>query len=250
LLVISLEVRQKGRSVGDVLLHPVLRHASVYMVFYMREGHLTASLQNQFRHIKHVTVHYMDPSSTVEQSRQSILNSQYLSLVFGPSHAELMKMNTRTNQSVKSALALYDPLPDGTEQGSATWFVRLWESLLPRDQQSFREYVRGPKVLNLSTPLDFCVHVHKDSPAAVIFYIDPLLQDLEREFFRNQSQSSPITQALNVLHDPSDEYREFISRAYDLPQQFMRDGNMHVWLVHVAPCPCRCCGIVLHLRCD
>ena len=174
----------------------------------------------------------MDPSSTAfaEQSRQSRYNLQYLATFFGPSHANLMTLNTRTNQSVKSALALHDPLPGGTDEGSATWFVRLWESLLSRDQESFREYVGGPKVLNLSTPLDFCVHVHKDSPAPVIFYIDPLLQDLAAQFFRNQSQSSSIEQALNVLHNRSDEYREFIGRAYDRPQPFMRDGSMHVWL--------------------
>jgi hypothetical protein len=174
----------------------------------------------------------MDPSSTAhaEQSRQSLLNLQHLALFFGPSHAKLMTINKRTNQSVKSALALHDPLPGGTDEGSATWFVRLWESLLPRDQQSFRKYVGGPNVLNLQTPSDFCVHVHKDSQSPVIFYIDPLLQDLAAQFFRNQSQSSSITQALNVLHNRSDEYREFIGRAYDLPQPFLRDGTMHVWL--------------------
>ncbi len=174
----------------------------------------------------------MNPSSTAfaEQSRQSLFNLQYLCLFFGPSHAKLMTLNTRTNQSVKSALALHDPLPGGTDEGSATWFVRLWESMLPRDQQSFRNYVEGPKVLNLPTPSDFCVHVHKDSPVPVIFYIDSLLQDLAAQFFRNQSQSSSITQAFNVLHDPSDEYREFIGRAYDWPQPFLRDGSRHVWL--------------------
>jgi hypothetical protein len=174
----------------------------------------------------------MDPSSTAfpEQSRKSLLNLQYLALFFGPSHTHLMTLNTRANQSVKSALALHDPLPGGTDEGSATWFVRLWESLLPRDQESFRNYVGGPKVLNLPTPSDFCVHVHKDSPAPVIFYIDTLFRSLAHEFFHNQSQSSSITQALNVLHNRSDEYREFISRAYDRPQPFMRDGTMHVWL--------------------
>jgi hypothetical protein len=141
-----------------------------------------------------------------------------------------MTLNKRTNQSVKSALALHDPLPGGTVEGSTTWFVRLWESLLPRDQESFREYVGGPKVLDLSTPLDFCVHVLKDSPTPVIFYIDSLLQDLAAQFFRNQSHGSSIEQALNVLHNRSDEYREFISRAYDRPQPFMRDGSRHVWL--------------------
>ena len=174
----------------------------------------------------------MDPSSTAfaEQSRQSLFNLQYLSLFFGPSHAKLMTLNTRTNQSVKSALALHDPLPGGSEEGSATWFVRLWESLLPRDQEYFRDYVGGPKVLNLTTPSDFCVHVHKESPAPVIFYIDPLFQSLAHEFFRNETQSSSITQALNVLHNRSDEYREFIARAYDRPQPFLRDGSRHVWL--------------------
>jgi hypothetical protein len=138
-----------------------------------------------------------------------------------------MTLNTRTNQSVKSALALHDPLPGGTDEGSATWFVRLWESLLPRDQESFRQYVAGPNVLNLPTHSHFCVHVLKESPAPVIFYIDSLLQDLAAQFFRNQSQSSSITQAFNVLHDPSDEYREFIGRAYDWPQPFLRDGSRH-----------------------
>ncbi len=168
----------------------------------------------------------MAASSTAfaEQSRQSLLNLQYLSLFFGPSHAKLMTLNTRTNQSVKSALTLHDPLPGGTDEGSATWFVRLWESLLPRDQQSFRQYVGDPKVLNLPTPSDFCVHVHKDSPAPIIIYIDSLLQDLAAQFFRNQSQSSSIEQALNVLHNSS---VEFIGRAYDSPQQFMRDGSRH-----------------------
>ena len=171
----------------------------------------------------------MDPSSTAfaEHSRQSLFNLQYLCLFFGPSHAKLMTLNTRTNQSVKSALALHDPLPGGTDEGSATWFLRLWESLLPRDQESFREYVGGPKVLNLPTPSDFCVHVHKESPAPVIFYIDSLLQDLAAQFFRNQSQSSSIEQALSVLHNSS---VEFISRAYDSPQPFQRDGSRHVWL--------------------
>jgi hypothetical protein len=171
----------------------------------------------------------MAASSTAfaEQSRQSLLNLQYLSLFFGPSHAKLMTLNTRTNQSVKSALALHDPLPGGTDEGSATWFVRLWESMLPRDQQSFRKYVGGPSVLNLPKPSHFCVHVSKDSPAPVIFYIDPLLQDLAAQFFRNQSQSSSIEQALQVLHNSSDE---FISRAYDLPQHFLLDGSRHVWL--------------------
>jgi hypothetical protein len=111
--------------------------------------------------------------------------------------------------------------------GSATWFVRLWESLLPRDQESFRDYVGGPKVLNLPTPSDFCVHVHKDSPAPVIFYIDFFLQDLAAQFFRNQSQSSSIEQALNMLHNSS---VEFITKAYDWPQPFLRDGSRHVWL--------------------
>ncbi len=171
----------------------------------------------------------MDPSSTpfAEQSRQSRYNLQYLSLFFGPSHAKLTTLNTRTNQSVKSALTLHDPLPGGTDEGSATWFVRLWESLLPRDQESFRNYVGGPKVLNLQTPSDFCVHVRKDSPVPVIFYIDSLLQDLAAQFFTNQSQSSSIEQALNVLHNSS---VEFISRAYDSPQLFLRDGSRHVWL--------------------
>jgi hypothetical protein len=114
-------------------------------------------------------------------------------------------------------MALHDPFPGGTDEGNATWFVRLWESLLPRDQQSFRNYVGGPKVLNLSTPLDFCVHIHKESPAPVIFYIDPPFQKLASYFFRNQSQTSSITQALNFLHK-SDEYEEFINRAYDSPQ--------------------------------
>ena len=100
-----------------------------------------------------------------DMSRRSILNSNDLAYVFGPHHGELKTMNECRNQSVKCVIQLHDPLAGGNEEESARWFLRLWETLLTREKDSFRKYV-GNTVLNLSTPMDFCVHVEEKSTAA------------------------------------------------------------------------------------
>ena len=160
-----------------------------------------------------------------DMSRRSILNSNYLAYVFGPQHGELQTMNECRNQSVKCVMKLHDPLAGGNEEESARWFLRLLETLLTREKDSFRKYV-GNTVLNLSTPMDFCVHVEEKSTAVVIFYIDSLLQKLAKEFFRNESQSTSIVQALQILHNPSTEHQAFRDRAYDLHEGAMNYGQM------------------------
>jgi hypothetical protein len=84
---------------------------------------------------------------------------------------------------------LHDALAGGNEEESARWFLRLWETLLTREKDSFRKYV-GNTVLNLSTPMDFCVHVEEKSTAVVIFYIDSNLQKLAKEFFQNDTSTA------------------------------------------------------------
>ena len=116
-----------------------------------------------------------------EMSRRSILNQTYLAYVFGPQQGELKTMTECINQSVKCVMHLHDALAGGNEEESARWFLRLWETLLTREKDSFRKYV-GNTVLNLSTPMDFCVHVEEKSTAVVIFYIDSNLQKLAKEF--------------------------------------------------------------------
>ncbi len=131
-------------------------------------------------------------------------------------------------------LTLHDPVGSegdpALKEGSASWFVRLWECLLWTDQLEVREYVGGRKVLELATPLDLCVHIRKESSVVVLIYIDSRLQALASEFFRNVSEEPAMDQALRILHDPHDEYMAFIKRAYDLPEECMKDGEMHVWL--------------------
>ena len=58
---------------------------------------------------------------------------------------------------------------------------------------------------------------------------DSLLQKLAKEFFRNESQSTSIVQALQILHNPSTEHQAFRDRAYDLHEGVMNDGQMKTW---------------------
>ena len=166
-----------------------------------------------------------------EKSRQSIFESNDLCDVLGLSHKKINDMKNSTQQCV---VTLHDPSHSrgdpAQKEGSASWFVRLWESLLERDQIKFREYVGGSRVLNLATPLDLCVRIQKNSTVVVLIYIESRLQKLADESFRNQSVETSMHQALRILHNPHDEYMAFIKRAYDLHEEFMKDGDMDVWL--------------------
>ncbi len=85
-------------------------------------------------------------------------------------------------------------------------------------------------MLDLAEPLDLCVDIRKNSTVVVLIYIESRLQALAEEFFRNVSVEPALDQELRILHDPHDEYMAFIKRAYDLHEEFMKDGEMHVWL--------------------
>jgi hypothetical protein len=161
--------------------------------------------------------------------RESILRSNDLCAVLDLSHRKIAAMKNSSRQCV---LALHDPV--GSEgdpalrEGSASWFVRLWEGLLGTDQLEVREYVGGRKVLDLAMPLDLCVHIRKKSSVVVLIYIDSRFEALTVEFFRNVNEEPAMDQALRILHDPHDEYMAFIKRAYDWTEEFMKDGEMHV----------------------
>lgn len=88
----------------------------------------------------------------------------------------------------------------------------------------------GPNVLSLPTELDFCVSTREDSTPSVIFYIDSRLQKLAAEFFKNVTEKSSMQQALDILHKPHPEYGAFWKRAYGVPEQYMKDGGIDVWL--------------------
>ena len=166
------------------------------------------------------------------KSQQSVFNSNSLASAFGPDHVKLVKMKNPS----QCAMGLYDPLnvrwfsssPVNTDhtEGSASWFVNMWESLLERDENKFRTYMGGSKVLDLHPPTDFCVHINKQATGPVVlFYIESRLQTLANSFFRNVTQSPAMTQALDILHSPSDEYREFLFTAGGRRQEFMQDGG-------------------------
>ena len=74
-------------------------------------------------------------AAKVEQSRESILRSNDLCEVLDLSHKKIAEMKKNRRQCV---LALHDPVGSAGDpalkEGSASWFVSLWECLLSRDQ--------------------------------------------------------------------------------------------------------------------
>lgn len=168
-----------------------------------------------------------------KKSNESALNSASIATVFGPDHAKLMRLKTHPKQC---ALGLFDPL-GGDMFGHASYFVRMWESLLDRDQTKFRTYVGGPRVLALDPPLDFCVHVDKHSTGpVVVFYVRSRLQLLSQECFRNVTDAPAIDQALRILHHPDTEYAAFLRRASDQPEAYLNDAGIAA-----------CLGKLMHL---
>jgi hypothetical protein len=162
---------------------------------------------------------------------ESALRSNDLCGVLDLSNRKIAALKNSSRQCV---LALHDPVGSegdpALKEGSASWFVRLWEGLLETDKVAVREYVGGRTVLDLAMPLDLFVHIRKKSSVVVLIYIDSRLEALAAAFFRNVSEEPAMDQALRILHDPHDEYMAFIKRAYDWPEEFMKDGEMHVWL--------------------
>jgi RNA polymerase-interacting CarD/CdnL/TRCF family regulator len=51
---------------------------------------------------------------------------------------------------------------------------------------------------------------------------------LASTFFQNVTEKSAIDQALDILHEPDQEYGAFWKRAYGIPEQFMKDGGINV----------------------
>ncbi len=173
-----------------------------------------------------------DREPTRDEKMLSISNCQYISLVFGPQNDRLMQLKHRKNLC---ALCLHVPLQADAEfEGSASWFVKKWETLLPRERERFRKFICSPEVLDLDAlhdgHFDFCVDVRHDAKRHVIFYIDSRLENLATEFFQNVSQTSAKEQALCILHNPSSEYQAFLQRASGHQEEFMKDGEMSVWL--------------------
>ena len=72
--------------------------------------------------------------------------------------------------------------------------------------------------------------VKENSTCDVIFYIDSRLQKCAADFFKNVSERSSMHQALDILHNPSDDYGAFYKSAYGVDEEFMKDGGMDVWL--------------------
>jgi hypothetical protein len=109
--------------------------------------------------------------------------------------------------------------PEHPSEGTSAWFVIRWNRLTPVDQDRFRSYMSG--LLHLTDPLDFCVDVDERPRAtvAVVFYIHSALTELANVYFR--ANASPLRRALQLLHDPEQEYHAFWAEATGRqPQQF------------------------------
>jgi hypothetical protein len=101
--------------------------------------------------------------------------------------------------------------------GSASWFLSLWDDVLPRHQLEFRSHIQEKLGFQKG---DFFINVWIFSECPVIFYLKSILQPLvDRRFQPHPNPiGDPMYQALGVLHQPSfsnNEYRDFISIVYD-----------------------------------
>ena len=103
--------------------------------------------------------------------------------------------------------------------------------MMERDRVRFRKYIGGPNVLDLkTTDDDMCVSTREGGDVSVIFYVHSRLSPLAGIYFKNVSEKPALEQALDVLHEPSDEYRAFWRMAHAVPEEMMKDGGIDVWL--------------------